>query len=234
MPMKCFTCNSVYMWHGLNTYEVTWIILGWFKNRFLRVELQWLFVFFVFLKYKIKTNKTLRPNKLKGLNCWRPFFVVLILSPCALPDNLCCNVSALQPPKSPVDHTVWVGLWRPLILYFLLEKLESFWEVSSPSVYSKQTVAAVRNLKWIIFWEPEGFYQDRLTRHWVAGIAEAVMNRLVIGWINIAYTVCCLTIWIHFYKFTHHPPPSVSLSPRSPCCPLGWPGPAAVWPWQRA
>ncbi len=51
---------------------------------------------------------------------------------------------------------------------------------------------------------------------------------------NERFHTLTTSIPFHHRNPTHRLPPSVWRSPRSPCCPRGWPAPAVVWPSRKA
>lgn len=71
----------------------------------------------------------------------------------------------------------------------------------------------------------------REQRLWAAGITKAVTARLDV---RTTGSIRDDVVYWENALFTHRPPPSASLSPRSLCCLRGWRGRAAVSPWRRA
>lgn len=80
----------------------------------------------------------------------------------------------------------------------------------------------VRNVvtSWRTFCEPDTLEQFKLP--WTVWLLVGSIYRVQLAVTSFEHVL------------THRPPLSVWLSPRSPCCPRGWPAPASVWPPQKA
>lgn len=138
------------------------------------------------------------------------------MSPCALLNNYGLNISALQLQKPPVNHTV---------TSLLICSVGDVWDCAGGQFYVCLflTNCCCRCARYKINQFLSGDTEQTVScwksdRHSFIGFAVKQFEYM------LTRGVC----------FTHRPPLSVWLSPRFLCCPQGWQGPAAVWPWQRA
>lgn len=134
----------------------------------------------------------------------------------------------------PVSHPVWVRQRHlsscPSCWSSLRSEQVGGWFSCLFSTNRRRLLRGVYNDSF--FGEPEGFSRESLIAYWAAEMPRVSTN-LLIFWINRVSRSLMLHVSKAFIV-AHRPPPSVWRSPRSLCCPRGWPERGAAWPWRRA